>query len=161
MRTLDSGAVPLTDVTDQAYRAIIGVNLDGVFFGARAALPTMVERGVGHLLVTASVAGLAGLPGDAAYTATKHAVVGLVRSLGISLEPLGVCVSALCPGFVDTPLLPADVQAVILEMGLPIIAPSRVAEAAMQALTERVNGSQWVVWGNTIKLHPQPELSDL
>lgn len=103
-----SGATPLSDVTEQAYRTIVGVNLDGVFFGAQAVLPGMVERGSGHVLVTASMAGIGGMPGDIAYTATKHAVVGLVKSLGATLQQQGspVCVSALCPGFVDTPWCP-------------------------------------------------------
>ena len=74
---IGSGGAPLSDVTDDAYRAIVGANLDGVFFGARAVLPGMIERGSGHVLVTASMAGLGGMPGDVAYTATKHAAVGL------------------------------------------------------------------------------------
>jgi NAD(P)-dependent dehydrogenase (short-subunit alcohol dehydrogenase family) len=151
------GAIPLTDVTDEAYRAIIGVNLDGVFFGARAVLPTMVANGGGHIVVTASMAGLSGMPGDIAYTATKHAVVGLVKSLGASVDAYGVCVSAICPGFVDTPLVPADAQAFIKEMGMPVIPPSQVAETAMQAMAARVNGSQWMVWGDTIRMIEQPD----
>jgi len=148
----DPGRVPLSDVSDEAYRAITGVNLDGVFFGVRAVLPAMCARGSGHVLVTASMAGLGGMPGDIAYTATKHAVVGLVRSLGRSLDQFGVCISALCPGFVDTPLVPSAAQDFITqEMGLPVIPPSRVAEAAMQALAAGSNGSQWIVWGNIIK----------
>ena len=154
----DPSVLPLTDVTDEAYRAITGVNLDGVFFGVRAALPKMVEHGGGHILVTASMAGLGGMPGDVAYTATKHAVVGLVRSLGSSLDQHGVCISAICPGFVNTPLVPNDAQAIIKELGLPIIEPARVAEAAMQAMEARVNGSQWVVWGDTISQYEQPDL---
>lgn len=149
--------VPLSDVTDEAYRAIVGVNLDGVFFGVRAVLPRMIESGGGNIVVTASMAGLGGMPGDVAYTATKHAVVGLVKSLGASLGAHGVCISALCPGFVDTPLVPAEAQRFISEMGMPVIPPSRVAEAAMQAITERVNGSQWIVWGDTIRRFEQPE----
>jgi NAD(P)-dependent dehydrogenase (short-subunit alcohol dehydrogenase family) len=154
----DPATVPLSDVTDAAYRAIMAVNLDGVFFGTRAVLPGMAERGGGHIVVTASVAGLGGMPGDVAYTTTKHAVVGLVRSLGASLDPFGVCISAICPGFVDTPLVPADAQTFIRAMGMPIIDPAQVAETAMQALAARSNGSQWVVWGDTIKQVPQPDL---
>ena len=150
-------AVPLGDVTDDAYRAIVGVNLDGVFFGVRAVLPGMIELGGGDIVVTASMAGLGGMPGDVAYTATKHAVVGLVKSLGASLGEHGVCISALCPGFVDTPLVPAEAQQFISEMGMPVIPPSRVAEAAMQAISERVNGSQWMVWGDTIRRFEQPD----
>jgi NAD(P)-dependent dehydrogenase (short-subunit alcohol dehydrogenase family) len=157
----DSNAVPLSDITDEAYRSIVGVNLDGVFFGARAVLPGMTERGGGQILVTASVAGLAGMAGDTPYSATKHAVVGLVRSLGSALEPYGVCISALCPGFVNTPLVPEAAQAVIRELGMPVIEPGDIAEAAMQALAARVNGSQWVVWGDTVTLLPPPDFAAL
>lgn len=154
----DQNVVPLSDVTDEAYRAITGVNLDGVFFGARAVLPGMVERGCGDIVVTASMAGLGGMPGDVAYTATKHAVVGLVRSLGASLDQYGVCISAICPGFVNTPLVSADAQAYIKEVGLPVIEPTRVAQAAIDAVAERANGSQWIVWGDTIRQHVQQDL---
>lgn len=155
----DPSVVPLSDVTDDAYRAILGVNLDGVFFGTRAVLPGMVERGAGHVLVTASMAGLGGMAGDVAYTATKHAVVGLVRSLGVSLGQFGVCISALCPGFVATPLVPVEAREFITnELGMPVIDPSRVAEAAMQALAARDNGSQWIVWGEMIQRHVAPDL---
>lgn len=151
---------PLSEVSDDAYRAIVGVNLDGVFFGARAVLPAMVERGSGNLVVTASMAGLGGMPGDVAYTATKHAVVGLVKSLGATLEQSGhsgVCVSALCPGFVDTPLVPDAAKEFATSLGMPVIEPARVAEAAMQAIEAKVNGSQWIVWGDIIRRHePSP-----
>jgi NAD(P)-dependent dehydrogenase (short-subunit alcohol dehydrogenase family) len=124
----------------------------------------MVERGSGHVLVTASMAGLGGMAGDVAYTTTKHAVVGMVKSLGATLDQsgnTGVCVSALCPGFVNTPLVPSEAQDFIAAMGMPVIPPTQVAEAAMQALAERVNGSQWIVWGDIIRRHePTPmELS--
>ncbi len=155
--TGDPGVVPLSDVTDEAYRAITGVNLDGVFYGVRAVLPRMVAHGGGQILVTASMAGLGGMAGDAPYTATKHAVVGLVKSLGASLDAFGVCISAICPGFVDTPLVPPEAQAFISEMGLPVIAPAQVAEAAMQALAARANGSQWIVWGDIVRQHTQPD----
>ncbi|MCE9623196.1 MAG: SDR family oxidoreductase [Actinomycetia bacterium] len=153
-------ALPLTDVTDDAYRSTMSANVDGVFFGARAVLPSMTERGRGDIIVTASIAGLVGLGGDIAYTTTKHAVVGLVKSLGSSLAQQGVdvCVSALCPGFVDTPLIAGAVHDLVAAMGIPIIEPDRVAEAAMQILEVRANGSQWIVWDDTIRQHLEPEL---
>lgn len=159
-----ASAAPLADVTVEAYRTIVGVNLDGVFFGARAVLPGMVERGKGHVLVTASMAGLGAMPGDIAYTSTKHAVVGFVKSLGATLLQqghTGVCASALCPGFVDTPLVPAEAQQLIAATGMPIVPPSRVAEAAVQALQAHDHGSQWIVWGDAIRRHqpPPPDLS--
>jgi NAD(P)-dependent dehydrogenase (short-subunit alcohol dehydrogenase family) len=156
----DESVVPLSDITDEAYRAIVGANMDGVFFGARAVLPTMIERGSGHIVVTASMAGLGGMPGDIAYTTTKHAAVGFVKALGATLQQrgdLGVCVSALCPGFVDTPLVPSDAQEFIAAMGMPVIHAERVAEAAMQAIAAHEHGSQWIVWGDTIRMHtPEP-----
>jgi NAD(P)-dependent dehydrogenase (short-subunit alcohol dehydrogenase family) len=84
--------------------------------------------------------------------------VGLVKSLGATLEQGGhggVCVSALCPGFVNTPLVPEQAQTMIATLGIPVIDPSQVAEAAMQALEAKVNGSQWIVWGDTIRRHEQ------
>ena len=158
---LNSPSAPLSDVTDDAYRAIVGANLDGVFFGARAVLPGMIERGRGHVVVTASMAGLGAMPGDITYTATKHAVVGLVKSLGATLEQsgqTGVCISAICPGFVNTPLVPSDAQSFIKEMGMPVIDPARVGEAAMQAIAAHANGSQWIVWGDIIRQHQPPAI---
>ena len=156
-KLMAEGMTPLSDVTDEAYRTILAVNLDGVFFGVRAVLEKMVGNGGGQILVTASMAGLGPIPGDAVYGATKHAVVGMVRSLGPSLEPYGVCISAICPGFVATPLVPEEMRGFIKEMGMPVIQPTRVAEAAMQALDTRANGSQWIVWGDTIKQFVQPD----
>ena len=152
--------LPMIDVSDEAYRAIMGANVDGVFFGARAVLPSMTDRGRGDIIVTASIAGLSGMGGDVAYTVTKHAVVGLVKSLGSSLMQQGVdvCVSALCPGFVDTPLIAGAVHDFVASMGIPIIEPDRIAEAAMQILDVRANGSQWIVWGDEIRQHADPQL---
>lgn len=160
-RTIGEGpALPLSDVTDGSYRAAMGANVDGVFFGARAVLPSMTERGRGDIVVTASIAGLSGMGGDVVYTTTKHAVVGLVKALGSSLIQQGVdvCVSALCPGFVDTPLIAGTVHDLVAAMGIPVINADRVAEAAMQILDVRANGSQWIVWGDEIRQHVEPML---
>lgn len=159
-RTIGDAALPLSDITDEAYRSIMGANVDGVFFGARAVLAAMADRGRGDIIVTASIAGLSGLGGDIAYTTTKHAVVGLVRALGASLDQQGldICVSALCPGFVDTPLIAGTVKELVTAVGLPIIEADRVAEAAMQILDVRANGSQWIVWGDVIRQHTEPDL---
>ena len=160
-RTIGEGTVlPLSDVTDDAYRSTMGANVDGVFFGARAVLASMAERGHGDIIVTASIAGLSGMGGDVVYTTTKHAVVGLVKSLGASMvqQGLDICVSALCPGFVDTPLIAGKVKELVTAFGVPIIEPDRVAEAAMQILEVRANGSQWIVWDDKIRRHTEPEL---
>ncbi|HXS66304.1 MAG TPA: SDR family oxidoreductase [Streptosporangiaceae bacterium] len=84
---------------------VIDVNLRGVIHGVHAAYPVMLAQGNGHIVNTASLAGLIPGPGLAPYDATKHAVVGLSLSLRAEAGARGVKVSAICPGFVDTPLL--------------------------------------------------------
>lgn len=140
--------IPLADLTDADYRRALGVNLDGVVFGARAVLPSMCERGSGDLIVTASIAGLVGMAIDPIYSVTKHAVVGLVRSLAPLAEPFGVCVSSINPGFVDTPILGPAGRARVEELGLPILTADRIAEVVLHALAARTPGAQWVAWGD-------------
>jgi NAD(P)-dependent dehydrogenase (short-subunit alcohol dehydrogenase family) len=93
------------ELTLEHWDRIIDVNLRGVIHGVHAAYPRMKERGTGQILNTASLAGLTEPPMMAPYVATKHAVVGLTLSLRTEAAMYGVKVSALCPGFVDTPLL--------------------------------------------------------
>jgi NAD(P)-dependent dehydrogenase (short-subunit alcohol dehydrogenase family) len=93
------------EISDAELLDVLDVNLVGVFRAMRAVLPGMVARGSGAIVATASVAGLVGAGGLAAYVASKHAVVGLVRSVAISVAKSGVRVNALCPGMVDTALL--------------------------------------------------------
>jgi NAD(P)-dependent dehydrogenase (short-subunit alcohol dehydrogenase family) len=83
----------------------IDVNLRGVIHGVHAAYPLMLAQGHGHIVNTASLAGLVPGPGLAPYDTVKHAVVGLSLSLRAEAAGRGVLVSAICPGFVDTPLL--------------------------------------------------------
>jgi NAD(P)-dependent dehydrogenase (short-subunit alcohol dehydrogenase family) len=84
---------------------VIDINLRGVVHGVHAAYPVMLAQGHGHIVNTASLAGLVPGPGLAPYDAVKHAVVGLSLSLRAEAAGRGVKVSAICPGFVDTPLL--------------------------------------------------------
>ena len=90
----------------ELWERVIGVNLYGVIHGIRAFLPIMEQQGVGHIVNTASMAGLTALPGAAPYNVTKHGVVALSEGLFIELAASGspVKVSALCPGFVKTDL---------------------------------------------------------
>ena len=89
---------------------IVGVNLFGVVHGIRSFVPHLIAQGEGHVVNTASVAGLLGSPGLSPYCATKHAVVGLSESLAHDLAAVGspVGVSVLCPGFVRTRIAEAD-----------------------------------------------------
>lgn len=103
---------PTHELTGAHRDRIIDVNIRGVVNGILAAYPRMIEQGRGHIVNTASGAGLVGLPFVAAYSATKHAVVGLSTALRPEAALHGVKVSALCPGAVETPILddppPAD-----------------------------------------------------
>lgn len=95
-----------TDPMDIWHR-VVDVNLFGVVHGIRAVLPVMQQQGVGHIVNTASMAGLGTAPGIAPYFATKHAVVGLSESLFLEQLATGspVSTSVLCPGFVKTDLM--------------------------------------------------------
>ncbi|MBU0991608.1 MAG: SDR family oxidoreductase [Proteobacteria bacterium] len=87
------------------WNKIIGINFCGVVNGVQAAYPIMVKQGFGHIVNMSSIAGLLPLPGAVAYTATKHAVVGLSKALRIEGAIHGIRVSVLCPGALRTPLL--------------------------------------------------------
>ena len=87
------------------WNRAIDVNLRGVVHGVLAAYPIMLEQGYGHIINTASLAGLVPSPLKIAYTTTKHAVVGLSLGLRSEAASHGVQVSVVCPGYVDTPLL--------------------------------------------------------
>jgi NAD(P)-dependent dehydrogenase (short-subunit alcohol dehydrogenase family) len=97
------GSVSLYGIED--WNRIIDVNLRGVINGIQAAYKIMVQQGFGHIVNTASMAGLMPGPGNVPYTTAKHAVVGLSRSLRAEAAQLGVQVSVLCPGVVRTPIL--------------------------------------------------------
>ena len=139
-----TGVRDIRELTDEQYRRIMGVNVDGVVFGARACAAQMAETGGGSLVATASIAGLIGFPPDAVYTATKHAVVGLVRGLAPTLEPLGVTFNAICPGIVDTPLVGEQAKAGLEAAGFPLIPPRQIAEAVLGAIRSGETGQCWV-----------------
>jgi len=87
------------------WNLIIDINLRGVIHGIHAAYKVMIAQGFGHIVSTASVAGLIATPGMASYGTTKHAVVGLSKSLRVEAAVKGVRVSAFCPGVIRTPIL--------------------------------------------------------
>jgi short-subunit dehydrogenase len=97
------GNVDDHDIED--WNRIVAVNLGGVINGTQAAYRVMVDQGFGHIVNTASMAGLIPVPGAASYATTKSAVVGLSISLRVEAAHKGVRVSALCPGAVRTPIL--------------------------------------------------------
>jgi NAD(P)-dependent dehydrogenase (short-subunit alcohol dehydrogenase family) len=87
------------------WRRVIDVNLGGVVNGVQSAYNVLIDQGFGHIVNTASMAGLVPSPGTTSYVTTKHAVVGLSHNLRAEAAQLGVRVSVLCPGVVRTPLI--------------------------------------------------------
>jgi NAD(P)-dependent dehydrogenase (short-subunit alcohol dehydrogenase family) len=134
----------ITAVTDDAYRRILNVNVDGVVFGARALVPELVTRGGGALVATASLAGLVAFAADPIYAMTKHAVVGLVRGLALRLSDQNITVNAVCPGLVDTPLVD-DVRELLASAQFPLIAPEAVVDAVLGCMLGEATGQAVVV----------------
>jgi NAD(P)-dependent dehydrogenase (short-subunit alcohol dehydrogenase family) len=93
------------DMTDEHWKRIIDINLMGVLYGTLAAYRLMVRQGFGHIVNTASLAGLIPVPLESSYSLTKYGVVGLSTSLRGEGAALGVKVSTICPGFVRTPII--------------------------------------------------------
>lgn len=98
-----SGPAAVYDIDD--WNEVIDVNLRGVIHGVQAAYKLMLEQGFGHIVNTASLAGLLTAPGSLSYATTKHAIVGLSKTLRIEAAMQGIRVSVFCPGFVRTPII--------------------------------------------------------
>jgi NAD(P)-dependent dehydrogenase (short-subunit alcohol dehydrogenase family) len=116
------------------YHRVMRVNVDGVVHGARHVVPDLVEGGA--IVATASAAGLVGFGADVAYAMTKHAVVGLVRSLAPLLEETrqGRRICAICPGGVRTGIVPAAFR------GIPMMEPSVIAHEIVDLWRDGLNG---------------------
>jgi NAD(P)-dependent dehydrogenase (short-subunit alcohol dehydrogenase family) len=134
-----TGETDIRELSDEHYRRALGVNVDGVVFGVRH-LAGVMDRG--SVVVTASLAGLTGMAGDAIYSLTKHALVGFVRSVAPQLEP--VTINAVCPGIADTPMIDAQRDA-FARAGFPLVRPEAVADAVWGAATSGRTGEAWFV----------------
>lgn len=97
------------ELDENAWHTMLDVNLTGVWHTCRAGAPHLIARGAGAMILTSSIAGLRGLVGVAHYTAAKHGVVGLMRSLANELAPHNVRVNCVNPTNVDTPMIQNDV----------------------------------------------------
>jgi len=149
-----TGEGDVAALTDEQYERAMRANIDGVVFGVRELAARLMPSG-GSIVATASLAGLTATPLDPIYALTKHAVVGFVRSCAPQLAARGIRINALCPGFTDTPIVAGELREVL---DVPLIEPSFVAEAAMQALNDEETGAAWVVQPNRVLQFRFPNL---
>ena len=126
-----SSSAPLGRTTLDDWRGQMEVNATGAFLCTRAALPGMLERGSGRVVTVASTAGRAGARYTAAYTASKHAAVGLMRAVAVEVAGTGVTANAVCPAFARTDMTRRSVERIASVTGRgEAEAEAALAEAA-------------------------------
>ncbi|MEM9042116.1 MAG: SDR family NAD(P)-dependent oxidoreductase [Actinomycetota bacterium] len=148
----------------ELWERVIGINLMGVVHGIRSFLPILEEQGSGHIVSTASMAGLVALPGAGPYNATKHGVVAISEGLFLELQATGssVGVSVLCPGFVKTDLMRKEPERIdtpiaaimrdVLQGGVENGVPADgVATAVVEAVDE---GRFWILTHEDMRSAP-------
>jgi NAD(P)-dependent dehydrogenase (short-subunit alcohol dehydrogenase family) len=104
---------PSHDLDYAEWRNTVNVDLDGVFLVARESIREMLKSGGGTIVNTASMYGWVGSPGSAAYNAAKGGVINLTRSLALEYAEQNIRVNSLCPGFIDTPIIPEESKQVL------------------------------------------------
>jgi NAD(P)-dependent dehydrogenase (short-subunit alcohol dehydrogenase family) len=107
---VEGDIAPITRYSLEAFRKVIDVNVIGVFLGLKHVLPVMLKQNRGSIINTASIAGLIGSPDLAAYSASKHAVIGLTKSAALECTTTGVRVNCVCPGLIDSRMLSAIIE---------------------------------------------------
>jgi NAD(P)-dependent dehydrogenase (short-subunit alcohol dehydrogenase family) len=165
-----SASAPLARTTLEEWRRQIDVNATGAFLCTRQALPGMLDRGRGRIVTVASTAGRVGYPYTAAYTASKHAAVGLMRAAAAELVGTGVTANAVCPAFVRTDMTESSVRRIVtvtgrseeeavreLERSSPLgrlLEPEEVADAVAFLVSDAaaaVNGQTLILDGGGIQ----------
>lgn len=142
-----TGDIAALDIAE--YRRSVGVNVDGVVFGARAAVRAMRacsgadERAI---IATASLAGILPWHPDPVYSLGKHAVIGFMRAIAPNLAPEGIAVHTVCPGITETGVL-GNRRRLVEGAGVPVMEPQDIADAVLAAATAPIEdtGSTWVV----------------
>jgi 3-hydroxybutyrate dehydrogenase len=141
------------------WRRMLAINLDGAYFTTRETLPGMLDQNWGRVLFIASIAGLKGLRGAPAYTASKHGMIGLMRGLSEDYLGSGLTFNAICPAYVDTDIITRNTDSIATRAGIStddarammvktnrhkrLITPAEVAAAAMWLVgpgSDSVNG---------------------
>jgi NAD(P)-dependent dehydrogenase (short-subunit alcohol dehydrogenase family) len=139
--------------TDAAFwRHMMAINLDGCFHLFRACIPDMLEQGWGRAMAISSIAGLKGLRGASAYTASKHGMIGLVRGLAADFVGKPLTINAICPGYVETAIVDENLRRIMDRTGKSeaeamalmaganphgrLIAPEEVASLALWLCSE-------------------------
>lgn len=149
---------PLESYADDAFAALMAVNMQAPFWAVRHVLPAMKARGSGSILITGSLASERGMAMNVGYVMSKHAVLGLARAAALEAAPHGVRVNCLVPGFIDTPLLdgvPPE-QLTSLAANVPqqrLGSAADVAEVAAFLLSRaaaHVTGQSWAVDGGVL-----------
>jgi 3-hydroxybutyrate dehydrogenase len=105
------------NTTDELWHRHLSINLSGTFYCTRAALPAMLKNRWGRVINVASIAGKAGSAYVAAYTASKHGVMGLTRSIAAEVAATGITVNAICPGYVETAMVSRGVEQITQKTG--------------------------------------------
>ena len=117
----------VVSTSDEMWHRHIAINLSGTFYCTRAALSAMLNKGWGRVINIASIAGKTGAPYIVAYSASKHGVLGLTKSIALEVATTGVTVNAICPGYVDTDMVTRGVERITSRTG-------RTAEEALDIL---------------------------
>ena len=121
-------SAPFLKTSNADFQRMLDVNLMGPVIATRAALPGMIARKFGRIVNIASTAAMKGYPYVGAYVASKHALLGLTRTLALELAKTGVTANAVCPGFTDTDMVSASLETIVAKTG-------RTIEAARAELT--------------------------
>jgi 3-oxoacyl-[acyl-carrier protein] reductase len=134
----------LQDISDETWRRLVGVNLDGMFYCCKAAIPHMVSQKSGVIVNISSVCGVYGSSAESAYSTTKAAVIGLSKSLAKELGPSGIRVNCVAPGFIDTDMTACfsaeDKSAIAYDTPLGRIGtPEDVAELVAYLASDRAD----------------------
>lgn len=157
-------SLPKTDM--EFWRNMMATNLDGAFLTIRECLKSMHQTDWGRVIAVSSMAGLKGLKGASCYSASKHGMIGMIRALSEDYITSPITFNALCPGYVDTDIIPANIARIMARTGMDktaarevmvganphkrLIAPSEIAAAALWLVrpgSESVNGQAIEITG--------------